>query len=118
MKNDSQDRVVKFGEGAYKYNSRGAVSQNAREVSYTYNFRGLMVQASKPGRFVIKYLYDHDDRLIARKDNFGNVTQFLYQDQQNVDRVTHMYNTRDFSLLSLVFDDRDHRSYKNFVQLF
>lgn len=108
MKYDTEDRIVKFGEGIYKYNSRGAISQNAREVTYQYNARGLLVQAAKPGRFIIKYLYDHDDRLIARKDNFGNVTQFLYQDTRNTDKVTQIYNTRDASLLSLVYDDRGH----------
>ncbi|KAA0186935.1 hypothetical protein HAZT_HAZT008617 [Hyalella azteca] len=108
MKYDSQDRIVNFGQGVYKYNSRGAISQNAREVSYQYNARGLLIRASRPGRFNIKYLYDHDDRLIARKDNFGNITQFLYQDPRNPDRVTQIYNTRDASLLSLVYDDRGH----------
>lgn len=108
MKYDTEDRIVKFGEGVYKYNSRGAISQNAREVTYQYNARGLLTQAAKAGRFVIKYLYDHDDRLIARKDNFGNVTQFLYQDIRHPDKVTQIYNTRDASLLSLIYDDRGH----------
>ena len=108
MKYDAEDHIVKLGDGAYKYNSRGAISENAMEVTYQYNARGLLVRVAKPGRYNIIYVYDHDDRLIARKDNFGNVTQFLYQDPRHPDRVTQIYNTRDASLLSLVYDDRGH----------
>lgn len=108
MKYDSQDRIVKFGEGVYRYDSRGAIVQNAREVTYHYNARGLLVRAAKSGRFNIRYLYDHEDRLVARKDNFGNVTQFLYTDQRHPDQVTHIYSPRDGNLITLVYDDRGH----------
>ncbi|XP_069941027.1 teneurin-a isoform X3 [Cherax quadricarinatus] len=108
MKYDSQDRIVKFGEGVYRYDSRGAIVQNAREVTYHYNARGLLVRAAKSGRFNIRYLYDHEDRLVARKDNFGNVTQFLYTDQRHPDQVTHIYSPRDGNLITLLYDDRGH----------
>ncbi|XP_037803536.1 teneurin-a-like [Penaeus monodon] len=108
MKYDSQDRIVKFGEGVYRYDSRGAIVQNAREVTYQYNARGLLVRAAKSGRFNIRYMYDHENRLVARKDNFGNVTQFLYTDQRHPDQVTHIYSPRDGNLISLVYDDRGH----------
>ena len=111
MKYDEQDKIIRFGEGVYKYNNRGFIVQNAREVSYEYNSRGLLVKAVKPERFTINYMYDHDQRLIARKDNFGNVTQFQYQDMRHPDRVTHIYNARDTSLVSLVYDDRGHLIY-------
>lgn len=108
MQYDEQDKIIRFGEGVYKYNVRGFIVQNAREVSYEYNSRGLLIRAVKPERFAISYLYDHERRLIARKDNFGNVTQFQYQDPRHPDRVTHIYNARDASLTSLVHDDRGH----------
>ncbi|KAF2364558.1 YD repeat [Trinorchestia longiramus] len=106
MKYNEEDKILRFGEGVYKYNLRGFISQNARDVSYEYNARGLLTKAVKPERFTINYLYDHERRLIARKDNFGNVTQFQYQDPRHPDRVTHIYNARDASLTSLVYDDR------------
>ncbi|XP_068237244.1 teneurin-a [Palaemon carinicauda] len=108
MKYDSQDRIERFGEGVYRYNSRGAIVQNAHEVTYQYNARGLLVRAAKSGRFNIRYFYDHEDRLVARKDNFGNVTQFLYTDQRHPDQVTHIYSPRNGNLISLVYDDRGH----------
>ena len=108
MKYDAQDKILKFGEGVYKYDSRGAIVQNAREVTYQYNARGLLTRAAKSGRFNIRYFYDHEDRLVARKDNFGNVTQFLYTDTRHADKVTHIYSPRDGNLISLVYDDRGH----------
>ncbi|CAL4070306.1 unnamed protein product [Meganyctiphanes norvegica] len=108
MKYDSQDRIVKFGEGEYRYDNRGAIVQNAREVTYQYNARGLLIRASKSGRFNIRYFYDHEDKLIARKDNFGNITQFLYTDQRHPDQVTHIYSPRDGNLITLIYDDRGH----------
>lgn len=37
------DRIVKFGEGQYKYDNRGLVIQNAREEKFHYNAKGLLV---------------------------------------------------------------------------
>ncbi|KAL7643035.1 UNVERIFIED_CONTAM: hypothetical protein RMT77_006324 [Armadillidium vulgare] len=108
MKYDSQDRIIKFGEGSYKYDPRGSIVQNVREVNFLYDARGRLTKASKPGRFNVWYSYDHEGNLIARKDNFGNVTQFLYADLENPQRLTHIYNPRDGHLITLVYDDRGH----------
>lgn len=56
------DRIIKFGEGQYKYDSRGLVIQNAREEKFHYNAKGLLVRATKRGRFDVRYYYDHLDR--------------------------------------------------------
>jgi len=37
------DRIVKVGEGLYRYDSRGLVVQNAREERFHYNAKGLLV---------------------------------------------------------------------------
>ena len=44
MVNDPLNRVEKFGEGVYKYNSRGFVVQNAREEKFQYSTRGFLVR--------------------------------------------------------------------------
>lgn len=62
MEYNNMDRIVKFGEGQYKYDSRGMVVQNAREEKFQYNAKGLLVRATKRGRFDVKYFYDHLDR--------------------------------------------------------
>lgn len=43
MVNSVMNRVEKFGEGVYKYNSRGFVVQNAREEKFQYSTRGFLV---------------------------------------------------------------------------
>lgn len=62
MEYNAMDRIIKFGEGQYRYDSRGLVIQNAREEKFHYNAKGLLVRATKRGRFDVKYYYDHLDR--------------------------------------------------------
>ncbi|XP_055911433.1 teneurin-a isoform X2 [Eupeodes corollae] len=111
MEYNTLDRIVKFGEGQYKYDSRGLVAQNAREERFHYNTQGLLVRATKRGRFDVKYYYDHLKRLTTRKDNFGNVTQFFYTNQHRPYEVSQIYSPRDGKLMSLTYDDRGHLIY-------
>ncbi|XP_055616662.1 teneurin-a isoform X3 [Toxorhynchites rutilus septentrionalis] len=106
MEYSSTDRIVKFGEGPYKYEVRGLVAQNAREERFHYNTQGLLIRATKRGRFDVRYYYDHLNRLITRKDNFGNVTQFFYNNQERLNEVSQIYSPRDGKLMSLIYDDR------------
>lgn len=108
MEYNAMDRIVKFGEGQYKYEQRGLVAQNAREERFHYNTKGLLVKATKRGRFDVRYFYDHLNRLTTRKDNFGNVTQFFYNNQERVHEVSQIYSPRDGKLMSLTYDDRGH----------
>lgn len=105
------DRIIKFGEGQYKYDSRGLVIQNAREEKFHYNAKSLLVRATKRGRFDVRYFYDHMDRLSTRKDNYGNVTQFFYNNEERPYEVSQIYSPRDGKLMSLVYDDRGHLIY-------
>ncbi|XP_046803493.1 teneurin-a isoform X2 [Lucilia cuprina] len=111
MEYNNQDRIVKFGEGQYKYDTRGLVAQNAREERFYYNTQGLLVRATKRGRFDVRYYYDHLKRLATRKDNFGNVTQFFYNNQQRPYEVSQIYSPRDGKLMSLTYDDVGHLIY-------
>ncbi|XP_055298190.1 teneurin-a isoform X3 [Sitodiplosis mosellana] len=111
MEYNALDRIVKFGDGQYKYDGRGLVSQNAREERFHYNTQGLLVRATKRGRFDIHYYYDHLSRLITRKDNYGNVTQFFYNNKERQHEVSQIYSPRDGKLMSLVYDDRGHLIY-------
>lgn len=108
MEYNQMDRIVKFGEGQFKYDSRGYTIQNAREEKFHYNTQGLLVRAMKKARFDVRYFYDHLNRLTTRKDNFGNVTQFFYNNQERLNEVSQIYSPRDGKLLSLTYDDRGH----------
>ncbi|XP_044748405.1 teneurin-a isoform X3 [Coccinella septempunctata] len=116
MEYNSLDRIIKFGEGQYKYDNRGLVIQNAREEKFHYNSKGLLIRATKRGRFDVKYFYDHLDRLSARKDNYGNVTQFFYLNPERPREVNQIYSPRDGKLMSLVYDDRGHLIYAQFYR--
>ncbi|XP_043269073.1 teneurin-a isoform X3 [Venturia canescens] len=111
MEYNSMDRMVKCGDGLYKYDNRGLVVQNAREERFNYNAKGLLVRATKKGRFDVRYYYDHVDRLATRKDNYGNVTQFFYNNHKRPHEVSQIYSPRDGKLMSLVYDDRGHLIY-------
>ncbi|XP_044012987.1 teneurin-a isoform X1 [Aphidius gifuensis] len=111
MEYNLMDRIVKFGDGLYKYDNRGQVVQNAREERFNYNAKGLLIRATKKGRFDVRYYYDHLDRLATRKDNYGNVTQFFYNNQKRIHEVSQIYSPRDGKLMSLVYDDRGHLIY-------
>lgn len=108
MEYNSMDRIVKFAEGQYKYDVRGYTIQNAREEKFHYSTQGLLIRAVKKGRFDVRYFYDHLNRLSTRKDNFGNVTQFFYNNQDRPYEVSQIYSPRDGKLLSLIYDDRGH----------
>jgi hypothetical protein len=43
MEYNVMDRIVKVGEGLYRYDNRGLVVQNAREERFHYNAKGLLV---------------------------------------------------------------------------
>ncbi|XP_034947958.1 teneurin-a isoform X2 [Chelonus insularis] len=111
MEYNNMDRIVKFGDGLYKYDNRGQVIQNAREERFNYNAKGLLTRATKKGRFDVRYYYDHLNRLATRKDNYGNVTQFFYNNQKRPHEVSQIYSPRDGKLMSLVYDDRGHLIY-------
>lgn len=116
MEYNAMDRIVKFGEGQYKYDPRGLVAQNAREERFHYNTQGLLIRATKRGRFNVQYYYDHLNRLTTRKDNFGNVTQFFYNNQERLHEVSQIYSPRDGKLMSLIYDDRGHLIYTQFYR--
>ncbi|KAL7028597.1 hypothetical protein ACKWTF_005910 [Chironomus riparius] len=108
MEYNSMDRIIKFAEGQYKYDVRGYTIQNAREEKFHYSTQGLLVRATKKGRFDVRYFYDHLNRMSVRKDNFGNVTQFFYNNQDRPNELSQIYSPRDGKLLSLFYDDRGH----------
>ncbi|CAO1418145.1 unnamed protein product [Diamesa hyperborea] len=108
MEYNGMDRIVKFGDGQYKFDSRGYTIQNAREEKFHYSTQGLLVRATKKGRFDVRYFYDHLSRLATRKDNFGNVTQFFYNNQERPNEVSQIYSPRDGKLMTLLYDDRGH----------
>jgi YD repeat-containing protein len=111
MEYNEMDRITRFGESLYKYDDRGQIVQNAREEKFHYSTQGLLIRATKKGRFDIRYFYDHMNRLVVRRDNLNNVTQFFYNNQNRPYEVSQIYSPRDNKLMSLLYDDRGHLIY-------
>jgi len=105
LEHNKQDRILRFGDGWYKYDGVGRVIQNAKEEHFSYNALSQLKRVWKHGRFDVEYLYDHESRLVGRKDNHGNLTQFFYSDVDHPDLVTFIYSHRENRLLHLVYDD-------------
>lgn len=55
-----------------------------------------------------RYYYDHQRRLVGRRDNHGNVTQFFYSNPDSPYQVTHIFSPRDLRLTTLTYDDAGH----------
>ena len=60
---------------------------------------------TKDDQRVIQYYYDHKQRLVARKESTGNVTQFVY-DESQPSRVTHC--VVDGRIIGFVYDMNSH----------
>ncbi|XP_057365537.1 teneurin-a-like [Daphnia carinata] len=108
MQHNAFDRLIKFGEGAYQYDDAGNVIQNAREEKFQWSSSGLLVRAQKKGMFDVRYFYDHHRRLVGRRDQHGNVTQFFYANPQRKYQVSHIFSPRDLRLTTLTYDEFDH----------
>lgn len=57
----------------------------------------FQIRAMKKGRFDVTYDYDHLDRLSVRKDNYGNITQFFYNNHEYPTQVSSYYKCITFS---------------------
>ena len=55
-----------------------------------------------------RYYYDQHRRLIGRRDQHGNVTQFFYANPQRPLQVSHIFSPRDLRLITLTYDESDH----------
>lgn len=55
----------------------------------------------------VNYIYDYLGRLVLRRDNQKNVTQFFYGNPKKPYLVTHSYNNADGRMMTMIYDDID-----------
>ncbi len=108
---DEHGRLTGFkGEPRQRvsYDENGRIISDLRNNLFTYTTSDCLSTVRLAGNErTIQYYYDHMDRLIARKDNAGNVTQFFYGFPTKPLLVSHVYRPRDGTLTSLVYGDDD-----------
>ncbi|XP_065347700.1 teneurin-m isoform X4 [Cloeon dipterum] len=103
---DSGDRVVQVGDVEFcSYDGRGFVARRG-EQKYSYTARGFLVLAIEKGKFQTKYHYDERGRLLAMRDNKGQVTQFFYANPSAEDLVTHVHTPKTGKTTRLLYDQR------------
>ena len=130
---DSADRVRNFGKGTEHGGSSSSSSSSTSSSStsssgsspYITDLRGFVVQRGDeqlrynslgqllsstrqqpPNRHQIDYTYDYRGRLVVRRDQAGNVTQFFYGDPARPHLVTHALSAGG-QVISLLYDDVD-----------
>ncbi|XP_059482465.1 teneurin-m isoform X2 [Neocloeon triangulifer] len=103
---DSGDRVVQFGDVEFcSYDGRGFVVRRG-EQKYRYTSRGFLVHAVEKGKFQTWYHYDERGRLLAVRDDKGDVTQFFYANPSAEDLVTHVHFPKTSKTTRLLYDER------------
>ncbi|XP_041973220.1 teneurin-m isoform X2 [Aricia agestis] len=104
---DIGDRVVQYGDVEFSsYDGRGFVIRRG-EQKYRYNARGQFVHAFERDKFQMWYHYDEKNRLVARRDDKDNVTQFFYGNPQSPNLVTHMHYPKTEKTIRFLYDQRE-----------
>ncbi|GFU07605.1 teneurin-m [Nephila pilipes] len=111
LRYDDSDRILGYGESlSYTIDDRGFIVQRGEE-KFTFNAEGQLTHAFQLHQYEAFYYYDHKDRLIARKDHRGHVTQFFFSDPLHDDRVTHLHYPKDEITFIYIYDSSGHLMY-------
>ena len=102
---DGGDRIAMVNNKEYViYDDRGFVVKRGN-TNYNYNVFGQMESAYEAGRFAIRFYYDHNGRIIAKRDHRGNVVQFLYANPYKQNMVTHVHYPKASRTYHLIYDE-------------
>ena len=105
---DDWGRLQRVKDARLVYDGLGRVVVNHNGNKFDYTTSDL-VRSAKIDRsgLRINYHYDHEGRLVGRKDTAGNSTQYFYSLPDKPNLVTHVYWPLRGALTSLVYDDDD-----------
>ncbi|KAG8200277.1 hypothetical protein JTE90_021927 [Oedothorax gibbosus] len=108
LRYDDSDRLLGYGDSVpYTIDERGFIVQRGEE-KFTFNADGQLTHAYQLHQYETFYYYDHKNRLIARKDHRGNVTQYFYSDPLHEDRLTHLHYPKDEITFMYIYDSSGH----------
>ncbi|XP_076362879.1 teneurin transmembrane protein Ten-m isoform X2 [Tachypleus tridentatus] len=111
LRYDDGDRLIGYGDvELYVVDARGFVVQRGEE-KFQFNAKGQLTLAFELHQYEVKYFYDANDRLIARKDHRGNITQFLYADPKYSHLITHVHYPKSDLTFVLIYDTNNHLIY-------
>ncbi|KAL3212092.1 hypothetical protein MRX96_008338 [Rhipicephalus microplus] len=111
LRHDDGDRLIGYGDvELYLVDVRGFIVQRGEE-KFKFNAMSQLVHAFELHQYEVQYVYDAQNRLIARKDHRGNITQFIYADLQRPNAITHMHYPKDSLTFVLIYDTLGHLIY-------
>ncbi|XP_037506639.1 teneurin-m isoform X6 [Rhipicephalus sanguineus] len=111
LRHDDGDRLIGYGDvELYLVDVRGFIVQRGEE-KFKFNAMSQLVHAFELHQYEVQYVYDAQNRLIARKDHRGNITQFIYADLQRPTAITHMHYPKDSLTFVLIYDTLGHLIY-------
>ncbi|XP_065289524.1 teneurin-m isoform X4 [Dermacentor albipictus] len=111
LRHDDGDRLIGYGDvELYLVDVRGFIVQRGEE-KFKFNAMGQLIHAFELHQYEVQYVYDAQNRLTARKDHRGNITQFIYADLQRPNAITHMHYPKDSLTFVLIYDTLGHLIY-------
>lgn len=111
LKYDDSDRLLGYGDSLpYAVDDRGFIVQRGEE-KFRFNADGQLVHAFQLHQYEAFYFYDHKNRVVARRDHRGNVTQFFYSDPLHPNKLTHLHYPKDEITFMYIYDSSGHLMY-------
>ncbi|XP_067120237.1 teneurin-m-like isoform X3 [Centruroides vittatus] len=111
LRYDDGDRLIGYGDvELYVADVRGFVVQRGEE-KFRFNAKGQLTHAFELHQYEVHYYYDTSERLSARRDHRGNITQFFYTDPKHPAHVTHIHYPKNGITFVLIYDTNSHLMY-------
>ena len=114
---DSWGRLLKINDFHLTYDDLGRILRSPGSTGHTRQFTYIpgtdlvdsAVRSDLRDRPVVRvtYYYDHLSRLIGRKDDLGNSSQYFYALPDRPYLVSHVYKPESGQLTTLIYDDID-----------
>lgn len=111
MKYDGGDRLVGYDSNVpYTIDARGFIVARGPE-KLNFNSKAQLTNAVHPGFHDVKYTYDAIGRLTSINNEEQNVTQFMYANPNEPEKVTHIHWPLARTTTSLFYDTNGHLMY-------
>lgn len=111
MKYDGGDRLVAYDTNVpYTIDARGFIVARGPE-KLTFNSKAQLTNAVHPGFHDVRYTYDAIGRLTSINNQEQNVTQFMYANPNEPEKVTHIHWPLARTTTSLFYDTNGHLMY-------
>ncbi|UYV62055.1 TENM2 [Cordylochernes scorpioides] len=111
LRYDDGDRLIGYGDvELYRVDGRGFIVQRGEE-KFRFNAKAQLIHAFELHQYEVFFYYDVMERLMAKKDHRGNITQFFYANPKEPYQLTHVHYPKDGITFMLLYDTNGHLIY-------